>query len=186
VIYLASPYSHDDPTVRQARFEAACAQVAEMLFCGIPTFSPVVYSHVLAEHGLPVEWKFWRAMDEAMILVSSEMWVLTLEGWKKSVGVQAGIEIARGAGKAVVLVEPDGGKAEQVWAANPWPFPGADAKQLRPEDVREYASRAGNLAWDLRSGRPLSEQALRYWSGLLCEAVLRLTGDSRERRKEGD
>ena len=59
MIYLAGPYTHPDPAVREARFQAACCQAAEMLRCGVPVFSPIAYSHALAAHDLPLDWAFW-------------------------------------------------------------------------------------------------------------------------------
>ena len=107
MIYLASPYTHPDPAVREARFRAACRQAAEMFRCGIPVFSPIAYSHAIAAHGLPLEWDFWERFDQAFLKICSEVWVLTLDGWRESRGVQAEIVLARRMGKPVMLVEPD-------------------------------------------------------------------------------
>lgn len=107
MIYLASPYTHPDPAVRETRFQAACRQAAEMFRCGIPVFSPIAYSHAIAAHDLPLEWDFWARFDRAFLEVCAEVWVLTLDGWRESRGVQAEIELAHELGKPVVLVEPD-------------------------------------------------------------------------------
>jgi len=107
MIYLASPYTHPDPAVREARFRAACRQAAEMVRCGIVVFSPIVHTHPLASHGLPQDWAFWREYDRAFLEMCSEVWVLTLDGWRESQGVQAEIELARELGKPVVLIEPE-------------------------------------------------------------------------------
>lgn len=107
MIYLASPYTHPDPAVREARFQAACRQAAEMLRCGIPTWSPIAYSHTLAEHGLPLDWAFWERFDRTFLEICSEVWVLMIDGWRESKGVAAEIGIALELGKPVVYVEPD-------------------------------------------------------------------------------
>jgi len=107
MIYLASPYTHPDPAVREARFRAACRQAAEMFRCGISVFSPIAYSHAIAAHDLPLEWDFWERFDRAFLETCDEVWVLTLDGWRESRGVQAEIVLARQMGKPVVLVEPD-------------------------------------------------------------------------------
>jgi len=106
MIYLASPYSHPCPVVRHARFAAVCRQAAEMLRCGIPVFSPIAHSHAIAAHDLPLDWAFWHRFDRPFIEICSEMWVLTLDGWQESRGVQAEIALARELEKPVVLVEP--------------------------------------------------------------------------------
>lgn len=107
MIYLASPYTHSDPAVREARFQAACRQAAGMLRCGVPVFSPIAHTHPIAAHGLPPEWDFWADYDRAFLEMCSEVWVLMLDGWWESKGVQAEIEIAAGLEKPVVYVEPD-------------------------------------------------------------------------------
>jgi len=107
MIYLASPYMHPDLRVRERRFKAACRQAAEMLRCGVPVFLPIAYSHAIALHGLPLEWNFWERFDRAFLEACSEVWVLTLDGWRESRGVHAEIELALKLGKAVVYVEPE-------------------------------------------------------------------------------
>src|SRR5438132_7996461 len=101
MIYLASPYSHPDPTVREQRFRAACRVVAGLLRAGHVVFSPIVHAHVLVEHGLPTEWPFWRHIDREQLTRCDEVVVLMLGGWNQSVGVQAEIRIARELGKPV-------------------------------------------------------------------------------------
>jgi len=105
VIYLCSPYTDSSPAVREQRYQAACRQAAEMLRCGILVFSPIAYTHGIAAHGLPLEWPFWERFDRAFLEMCSEVWVLTLDGWRESKGVQAEIALARELGKAVMLVE---------------------------------------------------------------------------------
>jgi hypothetical protein len=117
MIYLASPYTHPDPAVREARFRAACRQAAEMFRCGIPVFSPIAYSHAIAEHGLPLEWDFWERFDRAFLDVCTEVWVLTLDGWRESRGVQAEIVLARQMGKPVSFVEPRDALTDQTQVA---------------------------------------------------------------------
>ena len=106
LIYLASPYTHPDPIVREARFCAACRQAARMIQNRILVFSPVAYGHVVASYGLPLDWTFWEPFDQAFLELCSEVWVLTLDGWQESKGVQAEITIAQKLNKPVVWVAP--------------------------------------------------------------------------------
>lgn len=108
MIYLASPYSHPDPCVREQRHRAACQATAALLRAGLIVFSPIVHSHALVEHGLPTEWKFWEQMDRACLERSDILMVLMLEGWRASVGVQAEIAIARELRKTVSYLEAQG------------------------------------------------------------------------------
>jgi len=45
--------------------------------------------------------------DRAFLEMCSEVWVLTLDGWRESEGVQAEMAMARELGKPVVVVEPE-------------------------------------------------------------------------------
>ena len=114
IVYLASPFTHKDTAVREARYQAACRQAAEMMRCGIVVFSPIAHSVAIAAHGLPIEWAFWEKYDRAFLEMCDEVWVLMLDGWKTSVGVQAEIAMAMALGKQVVFVEPDGRITDQT------------------------------------------------------------------------
>jgi Domain of unknown function (DUF1937) len=52
MIYLASPYSHPDPVVREARFDAACRATVDLIRTGQPVFAPVVMGHPLVRYGV--------------------------------------------------------------------------------------------------------------------------------------
>jgi len=67
-------------------------------------FSPVAHSHCIAQHGLPLDWGFWERQDRRLLAACDELWVLQLDGWEHSRGVQAEIAIARAAGKPVRFV----------------------------------------------------------------------------------
>ena len=93
MIYLASPHSHPDPAVRQRRFEDACAATAAILRAGRLVFSPIAHPHHLPV-GEGRGWEFWRELDSWFIARCSFLWVLQLDGWRESVGVQAEIDLA--------------------------------------------------------------------------------------------
>jgi len=59
-------------------------------------------------HGLPLNWKFWEQFDRAFLVRSDEVVVLTLPGWRESVGVAAEIQIAREFGKPFSYLAADG------------------------------------------------------------------------------
>ena len=108
MIYLASPYSHSDPLVREARFDAACRATAELIHAGRSVFSPIVQGHPLIRFGLPTDWAFWQRFDAEHIRCCDEVLVLQIDGWRESVGVRAEIELARAMGKRVEFVREDG------------------------------------------------------------------------------
>lgn len=106
MIYLASPYSHPDPLVMQARYEAACKTCAALMKAGTVVFSPVVASHPIVKHGLPTDWEFWSRFDIAFLQVAEVVAVLTLDGWQQSKGVLAEMKIAKDSNKPVIYINP--------------------------------------------------------------------------------
>ena len=107
MIYLPSPYSSDDPAIRQWRFEAACKATAQMLRAGLIVWSPVIHSHPLTNYGLPGDWQFWQSYDRAYLGASSALAVLTLDGWRESEGVASEIKMANELGIPFWTIEPE-------------------------------------------------------------------------------
>ncbi len=101
MIYLCSPYSDPDPGVREQRFQAACAVAARLLREGHHVYSPVVHGHPLVRYGLSADWSFWERHDRQHLKACDEVVVLTLDGWKESIGVQAELRHAGVLGKPV-------------------------------------------------------------------------------------
>ncbi len=106
MIYLASAYSHPDPHVREWRFREACRAAANLLRAGITVFSPIAHSHPIAQFGMPTSWEFWSQVDREYLARCDVLAVLTLPGWRESVGVQAEIGFARELGLPVEFVAP--------------------------------------------------------------------------------
>ncbi len=101
LIYLASPYSHPDPQVRQYRYEQVLEATRLLMLQGRHIWSPIVYTHQLAEAGMPMEWEFWAPFDRAMLSRCQELWVLALAGWRQSRGIQEEVRMARELGLRV-------------------------------------------------------------------------------------
>ena len=108
MIYVCSPYTHPDPAVREQRFHAACAMTARLMLEGHVVYSPIVHSHPLVAHGLPINWSFWQYFDLRHLEFSDEVVVLMLDGWEQSAGVRAEIEKATELGKPVWYRAPLG------------------------------------------------------------------------------
>ena len=106
MIYMASPYSHPNPAIREQRFHDACRAAASLIQSGQTVFSPIMFGHPLCGHCLPTEWGFWEVQDRAHLERCDEVVVLMLAGWRRSAGVAAEIRIARALGKPVRYLAP--------------------------------------------------------------------------------
>lgn len=93
--YLAAPFSDPDPCIQQFRFREVSRCTAFLMHRGLCVFSPVTHSAHLLHFGCPNTWSFWRKQDEAVLERASELLILTLDGWRNSVGVNAEIAIAQ-------------------------------------------------------------------------------------------
>lgn len=105
MIYIASPYSHPDPQVRQARFLAALRYTNEIIREGEIAFSAIAYGHPFACYvAAPTDFLSWRALNHHMIALSQQVHVLTLDGWEESAGVKDEILYANEIDKPIVFV----------------------------------------------------------------------------------
>jgi nucleoside 2-deoxyribosyltransferase len=108
MIYLASPYSHPHPQVREARFESACRATAGLVRTGHVVFSPIIHGHPLTRYGLPSDWPYWEPHDREHLSRCDEVVVLRLEGWRESEGIQGELAIAAALGKPVRYIDAVG------------------------------------------------------------------------------
>lgn len=105
-IYLASPYWHKDPKVREKRFIAVCKKAGELMNQGFFIYSPIAHSHPIAlQCVLPKDWEFWKKYDIEYIRWMDEVWILKLPGWKASLGIQNEIIIANDLNKPIKFVK---------------------------------------------------------------------------------
>lgn len=100
LIYLASPFSHINPAVRQHRFEQARRFTIEGLRAGHAIFSPIVYGMDM-EKEIGTAFEPWQALNDSMILASEQVWCLCLDGWSDSRGVRHELEFAHELGKHI-------------------------------------------------------------------------------------
>jgi len=106
LVYLAVPYSHPDPTVRQRRFELVNKVAAKLITQGLYIFSPISHTHPIALAGaLAPGWEYWQNFDRAYLAHCHKIIVLTLPGWQESKGVTGELAIAREMGLEVEYVK---------------------------------------------------------------------------------
>lgn len=109
LIYLASPYGHEDEKVRLERYYQVLYKTKEMLEKGLHVFSPIVHNHYINELSVRYKgWADWMAFDFNILERCDALWVLTIEGHQQSVGVQAEIAFANSNGIPVIYTGPAG------------------------------------------------------------------------------
>lgn len=104
--YLASPYTHVHPHLREMRFQSVCKVAGELMLRGYKIYSPIAHTHPIAVYGsLPIHWDFWKQYDMAILDCCKEMFILTLDGWLASKGIRNEFSICRDMGIPVSLVD---------------------------------------------------------------------------------
>ena len=107
-IYVASPYTHPSPLVREARMLLVEAYVVEKQRKreGKLYYSPIVYAHALGNrYVLPKEVDFWHSFNLPAIHLCSKIEVLKLPGWRESRGITWELEEGTRLHKVIEYVE---------------------------------------------------------------------------------
>lgn len=95
-IYLASPYSHPLKARRQDNWEDVAAQVLHYHQRGITAYSPILHYHNFATRfALETDFAAFASHNENMLRSASELYVLTLAGWRQSKGVAYEMQLAQ-------------------------------------------------------------------------------------------
>ena len=88
MIFIASPYLHDDPEVMDHRYLTVEQYVAECLFKGECVISPIVtYHHMANRFDMRKDYKFWKEVNHDLVERSDSIRVLMLPDWRESKGV---------------------------------------------------------------------------------------------------
>lgn len=113
MIYLASPYTHKDVNVMQARYEAVRDFVGNQITQSTDRghnrmailYSPIIHYHSIAvAWELPREFEFWAYVNDSMIARADAVIVLQLPGWEESRGIIHEIAYAKELGKSISFV----------------------------------------------------------------------------------
>jgi Domain of unknown function (DUF1937) len=136
--YLACPYSDPSPGVMEWRYEQATKAAAWLISKHeLNVFSPITHSHPLHMlGGCKGDWGFWEKIDREYLGASNALVVLYLDGWNRSVGVDAEVTIAKEMGIRVDFLIPTA-DGEYTFSKNPgdWPpmrMPVVDSPQCEP------------------------------------------------------
>lgn len=106
-IYLSSPYSSESEQIKEERLKAINQSAVKLIKEGYIVYSPITHSVPLAKLGLPEDWDYWEKIDREFIEWADAVCVLMLEGWEKSKGVRAEIEIAKSLNKKIYYQLPE-------------------------------------------------------------------------------
>ena len=110
LIYLASPYSHKSLTIRRQRARAITHVAAVLHVQGYHVFSPIVHGHAIWEE-IPLKRlapSYQRYIDWGLDMIerSNQLWVVMLEGWRVSTGIQVEVGHARRLDIPVLYFDP--------------------------------------------------------------------------------
>lgn len=102
MIYLATPYWHEDAEVRSARVMQAIFITRALIRAGQAVFSPIAHSDALNNpdktgffHPLPLTNGQWVDLDLFYIKSCKFMLVAQIEGWRTSEGIKREVEFCR-------------------------------------------------------------------------------------------
>ena len=90
LVYIMSPYTHDDPEVMEQRFNLVqhYEQLLTVKFPDALFYSPIAHFHHIAiVHNLPRDIEYWRDKNRCMIHRSQLGILFRTAGWEASAGV---------------------------------------------------------------------------------------------------
>ena len=107
-VYLGIPYSHTDAYVRHCRFHAANRAAARLYEMGYNVLSPISHSHPISLYMQNSnDSDFWTSVDDYWQRQCDELIILTLDGWRESVGLKKEINLALQFGQKVFFMDYD-------------------------------------------------------------------------------
>jgi hypothetical protein len=96
MIYLATPYTHDDPSMMRRRFELVTRAAAYLCAMGECVYSPISHGHPIGlEAQNPIALDVWKEMERTIMPACSELLVVIQYGWRDSEGAMREIRLAQ-------------------------------------------------------------------------------------------
>ena len=94
--YLATPYSHEQESVKRLRGIIAEMLGAKLVHLGYHIFGPIAESSQYTKYySIEGGWEFWKQHDEMMISKCDGLIVIRMKGMEQSTGVKAEIKHAQ-------------------------------------------------------------------------------------------
>lgn len=95
MIYIAAPYSHQNPLIRAERSRKAGKAMWELARAGVPAIAPTFYGHEFeGKFRAELPYEFWLVWSRGILVKCSEVYVLPLEGWRESLGLESELTLA--------------------------------------------------------------------------------------------
>lgn len=108
MIYIAAPYSDDDKAVVEYRVKKVCEYSAKLLTEGISCISPITTgTGILTQVKLPTDFAFWSKLSYDLLDVCTELHILMLPGWEKSIGVDGEVHHAAARQMKITYIKID-------------------------------------------------------------------------------
>ena len=104
LIYLAAPLGHQDPSVREDRFESVNRYCGYLIRHRALVFSPLSLGASLDDDSISNS--AWYALGLQFLARSDEMRILALDGWENSVGVALETRYAKQLRIPISVVNP--------------------------------------------------------------------------------
>jgi|SRR5208282_1471253 len=102
MIYFATPYTHEDPAVREKRYREAVATTYRLTVTGHKIFSPIIATHdMVVSFNMAFWYKQWEGWCHDFISSSTMFLVGCMEDWEASSGVNRELEFAKSIGMPI-------------------------------------------------------------------------------------
>lgn len=98
LIYLASPYSHENAQMRSHRAGVASQCAADFMDNTNTVYCPVAHGHCIVNfspRAANFTHDFWMRHCRCMLMSCDMLYVLPLEGWRESKGMEEEIALAK-------------------------------------------------------------------------------------------
>jgi hypothetical protein len=115
--YVASPYTHKDPEVRQGRHKTATEIAKRLTQLGYSCFVPIAYDggwEVDPNFQIDHSWNFWERIDLPILDRCSGLILMQMPDWEKSQGIAGELEHCRQHGIPVMPFTLDDLQTDEV------------------------------------------------------------------------
>jgi hypothetical protein len=104
--YLACPFRDKDINVRKKRCAAAHYTAAQLTSQGYHIFSPLTHNEILVDLVQDMPKEHWLEFDLAILSICKRLFILKLDGWNSSKGVQIEMDFAKKNGIPIEEIMP--------------------------------------------------------------------------------